>query len=271
MNRPRSLQLLLTALALATATVTGAQQVTLGINAGVTTRDSVRAQEAKFAPLAQAASRALHITLQVTPVKSPDVAGELKAKHLDLLVIHTNDALAAVKKEGYALLALSQDLKDDRIRFMVASGGPTQLSDARGKRIWSAGATSFATAVGMAVLRSQGVAAKDVTLKITSYQDAMPFMLQNGFGEVAVTRVDSVAGGWEKQGGRIVYSTERLPVYAVVAKPGFDPALAERLGSWMVGLSKSDDTSRLLTTAGLQGFRAAPAAEIDALARWFGL
>ncbi len=271
MNRPCTLRFAAAALIFAIAATAGAQQITLGINAGVTTRDTIKAQEAKFSPLAQAASKALRITLHVTPVKSSGVAKELADRTLDLLIIHTHDALAAVKKEGYTLLAFSQDMKDDRIHFLVASDGPARLSDARGTRIWSAGASSFATAAGMAVLRGQALAAADVTLKITSYQDALPFMLQNGFGEIGITRVDNVARAWEKDGGRILYRTDRLPVYAVVARPGTDPALTERLGSWMASLSHSEDSSRLLATAGLVGFRSASPGEISSMTQWFGL
>jgi ABC-type nitrate/sulfonate/bicarbonate transport system substrate-binding protein len=269
MNPRDRLACMFAAVALCSAASASAQQVVLGVNAGLSTRDTVKAQEAKFAPLAQAASKALRISLQVKPVQSPDVAKELAEKNLDVLIIHTHDALAAVKKKGYTLLAFSQDLKYDRVRILAAEGA-AKLADVRGKRVWTTGAYSFATATAMAVLRSQGIAAKDITLKITRYQDAIPFMLQNKFGEFGVTRLDSVALSWEKEGRAIAFTTDRLPVYAVVAKPDTDAALSERLGSWLIGLSQSDETSGLAAAAGFQGFRAAEPTEAERLSLWFG-
>jgi ABC-type nitrate/sulfonate/bicarbonate transport system substrate-binding protein len=271
MHRHPTVTRLLAAFAFTFAVTVSAQVVTLGINAGVTTRDTNQSQEGKFGPLAQAASKALRLSLQVKPVKSPDVPKEIAEKRLDLLLIHTHDALAAAKKDGYQVVAFSQDAKDDRIRFMAAKTGPTRLADARGRIIWSAGGNSFATAVGRAVLRGHGLAAKDVTLKITSYQDAIPFMLHNEFGELGITRVDSVARAWESDGGRVLYATDRLPVYAVVARPGMDPSLVDRIGAWLVGLTQSDEATALLAGAGLVGFRGATPKEVASLSHWFAL
>ncbi len=244
--------------------------ITLGINAGVSTRDSFKVQTEKFAPLAQGASRALRVPISVEPVRSPEVPKAVAAKRIDLLIIHTNAALAAVKKEGYTMLALSRDLKDDRVHFMVRKDGPASVAGCRGKTIWSAGAKSYATETGRAVLRSQGVAGEDFTLKVTKYQDAIPFMLDNEFGDVGMTRVETIAREWERGGGRILYSTDRLPVYALVAKPGGDAALMRRVGEWMVAMSQTPEGEAALAPGGFKGFRATTTAEADALATWFG-
>lgn len=258
------------AMVLAFAAHAAPEAITLGINAGFSTRDSFKVQTEKFAPLAQGASRALRVPISIEPVKSPEVSKTVAEKRIDLLIIHTNAALAAVKKEGYTMLALSRDLKDDRVQFMVKKGGPESVAACKGKTIWSAGAKSYATDIGRAVLRTHGVAAEDFTLKVTKYQDAIPFMLDNDFGDVGMTRVESIARAWERGGGRILYSTERLPVYALVAKPGGDAALKKRVGEWMIAMSQTAEGEAALAPGGFKGFRATTAEETAALTSWFG-
>jgi len=271
MNRRLTLSGLAAALAIACAAQAAPDPITLGVNAGVTTRDTIKAQSEKFAPLVQGASRALRVPIVIEPVRSPEVPKAVREKRIDLLIIHTNAALAAVTKEGYTLLALSRDLKDDRVHFMAAKNGPATVAGCKGKTIWTAGARSYATEVGRAVLRANGVGSGEFDLKVTKYQDAIPFMLENGFGDVGMTRVESIARAWERQGGRILHSTERLPVYALVAKPGSDAALMKRVGDWMVSMSQTPEGEAALAPGGFKGFREVAAGESEALARWFGL
>jgi phosphonate transport system substrate-binding protein len=210
--------------------VADADALTLGVNAGVSTRETPSMVREKYQSFTAKLSRSMRETVEIVPVRSSNVGEMLKSATLDAMVVHTHAALADAQKNGWIVRAVSSDVANNQIYFLVAkSVKGTKLSDVSVKSIVFPGRSSFATTAARAETAKNGVALAEFKQLTTQYQDSLPFYLDHGLAGVGVTRLTSVADDWKKQGGRVLHTSEPLPVYALVVNPRLSKEKADQL------------------------------------------
>jgi ABC transporter, phosphonate, periplasmic substrate-binding protein len=204
----------------------------IGVNAGVSTRESVQDVKAKYVPFAEAAAKRIKEPVEITPVSSATVVSELDSEKHELMVVHTHEALKAVAQKKWHLVFFTQDTSNNQIYFMSrAADKDKKLADMGAPRMVFPGKTSFASTAARAELGRLNMQPAADKTQITAYQDALTFYLTHNFADVAVTRVTKIAQQWQKSGGGIVYTTASLPVYAVIARPSTPTARLETLSN----------------------------------------
>jgi phosphonate transport system substrate-binding protein len=204
--------------------------LTLGVNAGVSTRETPSMVREKYQSVTVKLSRSMRESLEIVPVRSSSVGEMLKSATLDAMIVHTHTALADAPRNGWVVRAVSSDATNNRIHFLVGKNvTAAKLSDVSVKTIVFPGRTSFATVAARAEAAKNGIMLAEFKQITTQYQDSLPFYLDQGLASIGVTRLTSVADDWKKQGGRVLHSSEPLPVYALVVNPQLAEKKADQL------------------------------------------
>ncbi len=233
-----------------------AQDLVLAINEGVTYQDGGPASE-RYKPLLQILSRELkqNIKLQTVDKYAVLEKGLAEGKY-DLAFIHpAHVGLLAVKKDGYEGLVTAKGYTDYRARVMVGQNSPLKsMQDLRGKKIGVPSIESITTVMFTANLRELNFQQPEKTYTATRYQDAVPFMIDNGFVDAGVTGSAGVAKSWVAKGGRILAETKPTPIKQFIASKKLSESDREKLRSVLLGLSDSDAGRTALSKIGMTGF-----------------
>ena len=214
---PRSLLTAMTALGLAFAA--NAQSKTdalvFAVNEGVTYKTGGDASRQNYKAIADDLARLLKTKVRV------DVIGEyatlekdLAAKTYDVAFIHpTHIAIAPVKLGTYTLVAVSKAHIGYKASFLSNLSAqpktPAELGKllaSGSKMIGSPDTNSITAWLIRATLRDAAVAAKSAApqLKFTRYQESIPFMVSNGFVDIAATASETIVKEWVAGGGKVI-------------------------------------------------------------------
>jgi ABC-type phosphate/phosphonate transport system substrate-binding protein len=233
-----------------------AQELVLAINEGVTYQDGGPAGE-RYRPLIQMLSKELkqNIRLMTVDKYSAFEKGLADGKY-DLVFIHPAQVgLQAVKRDGYVGLATAKGYTDYRARVMVAKNSPLKtLQDLRGKKIGVPAVESITTTMFTAALRELGFPHPEDAYTATRYQDAVPFMVENGFVDAGVTGSGKVAQAWATKGGRILAETKPIPIKQFLASGKMSDADREKVRTLLLGLSETEAGKATLAKIGMTGF-----------------
>lgn len=220
-----------------------ADAISIGVNAGVSTRETSAMVREKYKPLASRFTKRLREPVEIVPVRSSEVTERLKKSELDALIVHTHAAITEAQKNGWHLRAVSNDVSNNQVHFLVAkSVSGSTLADINVKSIVFPGARSFATVAARAESASRGASLSDYTQLVTQYQDSLPFYLNSGLASIGVTRLASVAEEWKRNGGRVLHSSAALPVYALLVNAKLSKEKADRLVQQIVELDDEEFT-----------------------------
>lgn len=209
----------------------------VGVNAGVSFNETEEHQRRRYAGLLDALGRGLGQRLELGVVYSDRVSQALQAGAHDFLLIHTHAALRAELDKGWRLLAFSNDRKDNAVHFFVRPDSPLQaLDQLAAAEIGTPGLQSWATATARAALKAQ-LPATEPRFRPTRLQDVVPYMVAlravaSGVCRSTAVVDESVAAGRI----RVVHTTPRLPLYALIAAPGVPETMCERLRQLALGI-----------------------------------
>ncbi|MBS0320970.1 MAG: PhnD/SsuA/transferrin family substrate-binding protein [Proteobacteria bacterium] len=266
------------ALALALmAGVAGAQssELIFAVTEGVTYQATPKEIRDKFEPVADALSRALKrpVRMQVVPVYN-DLRAGLAAQQYDIAFIHpAHLALEAIKSGRYKAVAWTMGYTDYKVSVLApATVTIKSLDDLKGKTLVTPEKDSITWAMVYAMLREQKLTPdKDITIRTTRYQDAVPFYIDNGFAVAGATAANAVVKAYTEKGGKVYLQSRGVPIKQVIASTRLSEAEIERVRDALVSMGQSDAGQRALATTGYKGFVAPNADTERALMAWLGI
>lgn len=233
-----------------------AQDLVLAINEGVTYQDGGPASE-RYKPLLQLLSKELKQNIKLQNVDKYAVfeKGLAEGKY-DLVFIHpAHVGLQAVRKNGYEGLVTAKGFTDYRARVMVANTSPLKsMQDLRGKKIGVPSMESITTTMFIANLRELNFPQPEKAFTATRYQDAVPFMIENGFVDAGVTGSAGVAKAWVAKGGRILAETKPIPIKQFLVSTKLAESDREKVKTLLLTLPESDAGKSALSKIGMSGF-----------------
>ncbi len=233
-----------------------AQDLVLAVNEGVTYQDGGPASE-RYKPLLQLLSKELKQNVKLQSVDKYSVFEKgLAEGKFDLAFVHpAHVGLLAVKKNGYEGLVTAKGFTDYRARVMVANTSPMKsMQDLRGKKIGVPSVESITTVMFTANLRELNFPQPEKFFTATRYQDAVPFMIDNGFVDAGVTGSAGVAKAWVAKGGRILAETKPIPIKQFLASKKLSESDREKLKTLLLNLSENEAGKNALSKIGMTGF-----------------
>jgi len=249
---------ILTAFTLAaSAGIASAQELILvAVNEGVTYQEGGPASE-RYKPLIQMLSKELkqNVKLQAVDKYATLEKGLAEGKY-DLAFIHpAHIGLHAVKKDGYEGLVTAKGYTDYRARVMVPQNSPLKsMADLRGKKIGVPSLESITTVMFTADMRAMNIPQPEKSFTPTRYQDAVPFMIDNGFVDAGVTASAAVAQAWTAKGGRILGETKPVPIKQFIASKKMSEADREKIKKLLLDLADNEAGKAALQKIGMTGF-----------------
>ena len=233
-----------------------AQEIVLAVNEGVTYQDGSPTSE-RYKPLLELISKELKRPVRVQKVdKYADFEKGLSEEKFELAFIHpAHVGLRAVKKGNYAGLVTAKGFTDYRARIMVKKDSSlSSMEDLRGKKIGVPSLESITTVMFTANLRELRFPQPEQSFIATRYQDAVPFMIENGFVEAGVTGSGAVAKAWMAKGGRVIAETKPTPIKQFIASKKLSDSERARLQTMLLGLADNEAGKAALSKINMTGF-----------------
>jgi phosphonate transport system substrate-binding protein len=246
------------AIAVASMTIHAAvaQEVILAVNEGVTYLDGGPSSE-RYKPLLELLGKELKRPVKVKSIdKYADFDKALAEEKYDLVFIHpAHIGLRAVKSGKYVGLATAKGFTDYRARIMVKKDSPIKsVQDLRGKKIAVPSLESITTVMFIANLHELNFAQPEKTFTATRYQDAVPFMIEQGFVEAGVTGSAAVEKAWVAKGGRVIAETKPIPIKQFLASKNLKESDRTRIHTLLLTLADTETGRAALAKIGMTGF-----------------
>lgn len=256
-----------------TVQIATAQELVLAVNEGVTYQDIGPISE-RYKPLLSLLEKELGHPVRVVAVDHyADFQAGLESEKYDLAFIHPAQiGLRAVKSGKYFGLVTAQGFTDYHARVMVKKDSPYKdINDLRGKKIGVPALESITTVMFTAHLNELGFKDPTVYFTPTRYQDAVPFMVENGFTEAGVTASGAVAKDWVAKGGRIIGETKPIPIKQFLASHRLTAEQRDKVKNLMLKLSENDPGKNALKGMNMKGFVAWDDAQMADATKRLGL
>lgn len=235
-----------------------ARDTVLAVNEGTTYQDPDSAPfHVRFQPLADLLSRELKRPVKVVQIDKYDrLEKGLAEEQYDLVFVHpAHIALRAVKSGAYQGIATAKGYTDYRARVLVGKDSPLKtMADLRGRKLGVPSMDSITTVMFIASLRQMHMPQPERQLTATRYQDAVPFMVAQGFVDAGVTGSAAVANEWKRSGGRILGETRPIAVKQFLVSRQLAETERSRVGALILGLSGNDEGRAALAKIGIPGF-----------------
>jgi phosphonate transport system substrate-binding protein len=259
------------------------QTLVFAVNEGVTYQTGAEASKQNYKAIADDLSRLLKAKVRLDIV--PDYATlekDLTAKTYDIALIHpAHIAIAPVKRGTYTLAAVSKAHTGYKASFLSKISAQPKTSEELGKllaggtkMIGSPDTNSITAWLIRATLRDAVAAAKTTAppLKFTRFQESIPFMVSNGFVDIAATASESVVKEWVAAGGKVLTTSKSVPIKDVIVSNTLAKESIETVKNYFLELSASAEGQAKLDRIGLkQGFVVYDQAAFVALGTWLGL
>jgi len=268
----RRLVFCLLALLPALAGAQGVQPLVFGINEGVTYRISASEVRERFREVADDLAKILKRPVRIEYMDEYVQMGkDLEAARYDLAYVHpAHYAIRAIDRAHYKLVAVTKGFTEYKASFLIRSDANYQsLSDPRIHQIGMPDADSITAWMVRATLRDAlGPSAKNLRLRYTRYQDAVPFMVDYGFAEVGATAASAVIKEYTAKGGKVMMQSKAVPIKQLIASPNLPPQEFAHIQQYFLNLENTDEGQRRLAKLGYKGFATYDEAALLTLGRW---
>lgn len=235
-----------------------AQDLVLAVNEGTTYQDlSNEPVRVRYQPLLELLSSELKRPVKVLAVEKYDILEKgLAEEKYDIAFIHPAQiALRAVKAGSYEGIGTAKGFTDYRARVLVLKGSPIKtMQDLRGKKLGAPSADSITTVMFVASLQKMGMPEPGKMLTLTRYQDAVPFMVTQGFVDAGVTGSDTVEKEWRNKGGRVIGETRTVPIKDFIVSKKLPESDRKKVQALMLTLTNSEAGKAALGKIGVGGF-----------------
>ena len=270
----RRIAAMLAALTLAAMSTPLAAQLTLAVTEGVTYQATPKEIREKFEPLADVIAKTLRREVRVVLVPAYDDArAGLGKQEFDFAFVHpAHVALAEVKANRYRTVVYTAGFTEYTVSLLAKADAPFKsLTDLRGRTLVTPDPDSITAWMVRAMLRGEKFGDKDLRVRTTRYQDAVPFYLEHNFADAGATAANAVVKTWTGKGGKVIGKSQSLPIKYIIASTKVAAADADRVREALLALSTSDPGRKTLEATGYKGFLAPnPAVDTSAIA-WLGL
>jgi phosphonate transport system substrate-binding protein len=266
----------LAALLIAALTVmpASAQELVLAINAGVTYHVTPQEIREKYKGLADLIGKELKRTVLVQPVDDYQrLRKGLDQGEYDLAFVHpAHHAMISERDKKYKLVVLTKGFTDYKAFFLVKKDSPLKKpEDLRGKKIGTPDPDSITAVITRAELRDLGVDTAKSPIQTTRYQDAVPFMVENGFVDAGSVGSAAIAKAWRDQGGRVLVESRPVPIKHFIASTKLSDGDIEKVRGVLLGLDQTPAGRTILEHIGFKGFVEGDEKELAVTAKWLGL
>jgi phosphonate transport system substrate-binding protein len=270
---PRRIALVL-ALAVLAASPAALAQLLFAVTEGVTYQATPKEIREKFEPLADVIARTLKREVKIVLVPAYDDArAGLGKQEFDFAFVHpAHVALAEVKAGRYRTVAWTQGFTDYTVSLLVRPESTMKaMTDLKGRTLVTPDPDSITAWMVRAMLRGEKLGEKDLRVRTTRYQDAVPFYLENDFADVGATAANAVVKTWTGKGGKVMVRSRSVPIKHVIASTKLSADDVERIREALLNLSNTDPGRKALSITGYKGFQA-PNSEVEVSAiAWLGL
>src|SRR5271169_563615 len=243
-----------------------------GINEGVTYRISAAEVRERYREIADDLAKLLRRPVRIESMDDYVQMGkDLAAVRYDLAYVHpAHYAIRAIDKAHYRLLAVTKGYTDYRASFLVRRDAAFKsLADPAIHQVGMPDADSITAWIVRATLRDAlGLGTKQLRLRYTRYQDAVPFMVEYGFVEVGATAAASVIKAFIEKGGRVLLQSRPVPIKELIASPGLPPQDFARIQQYFLHLDLTEDGQRRLAKLGYSGFASYDEAALIGIGQW---
>jgi ABC-type phosphate/phosphonate transport system substrate-binding protein len=250
-----------------------AQEIVLAINEGTTYLDAGPVSE-RYRALTDLLSKELKRPVRAKSVdRYADFEQGLATEKYELVFIHpAHIGLAAVKSGKYVGLASAAGYTDYRARVMVKKDSPLKsLADLRGKKVGVPALESITTVMFAASQKELGLAQPEKYYTATRYQDAVPFMVENGFVEAGVTGSAAVAKAWAEKGGRVLGETKPVAIKQFLASRKLSEEERSKVQALLLKLADGERGQDALKPTNIKGFVAWNEASMSEATKRLGL
>ena len=262
------------ALAAGLASPAALAQIVFAVTEGVTYQATPKEIREKFEPLAEVIAKALRREVRVVLVPAYDDArAGLAKQEFDLAFIHpAHVSLAAVKSGRYRTIAWTSGFTEYTVSLLVKPNSTIKgLDDVKGRTLVTPDPDSITAVMVRAMLRTGKIGEKELRVRTTRYQDAVPFYLDYDFADVGATAARAVVKSWTDKGGKVVVNSRPVPIKQLVVSTKLSSDEADRIRDALLTLGNTDPGKKVLSATGYKGFQA-PNAEVEAASiAWLGL
>ncbi|MFZ6638905.1 phosphate/phosphite/phosphonate ABC transporter substrate-binding protein [Undibacterium sp. TC4M20W] len=238
------------------AQASSAQEWVFAVNEGVTYQDGSPIAE-RYKPLVDLLEKELKHPVKVQAVdRYSNFEAGLDAERYDLVFIHpAHIGLRAVKSGKYVGLASAKDYTDYRARVFVKKDSAVKtIADLRDKKIGVPSLESITTVMFTANLTELGFRDPASRFSATRFQDAVPFMVENGFVEAGVTASGTVIKDWVAKGGRVVGETKPVPIKQFLVSRKLSTEQRDKVQNLLLKLSETEAGKTALKGINMKGF-----------------
>lgn len=249
-------------------------QLVFAVTEGVTYQATPKEIREKFEPLAEAIAKSLRREVRIVLVPAYDDArAGMSKQEFDLAFVHpAHVALAEVKAKRYRTLVWTSGFTEYTVSLLAKPNSPMKtLTDVKGRTLVTPDPDSITAWMVRAMLRGEQLGEKDLRVRTTRYQDAVPFYLDYDFADVGATAANAVVKSWTGKGGKVVVRSRSLPIKHIIASTKLSNEDMDRVRETLLGLGNTEPGRKVLTATGYKGF-VAPNTEVEtATIAWLGL
>ncbi|MBX3619892.1 MAG: PhnD/SsuA/transferrin family substrate-binding protein [Rhizobacter sp.] len=244
--------------------------LTLGISEGTSGGLDHSQVIAKYGGLAEAIGAPIKRRVQVVFAREFRALEDgIRSGRYDFVLARPSDYPArAVRDHGYQFVASARP--DGRCLIIVAQNSPLKdLASAKGMRWVIPEKVSYMAKFCTAELRDQGINIDKERVQYVREQGAVPFYLQNGFGEVgAIASYSGPAKSLEKSGHRVLHQSVAQPYMPLVAGKRVTAEQIRAIQAALSALPQSEAGREVLKTVGVQSFDTESGERLRALLGW---
>ena len=177
-----------------------------------------------------------------------------------------------MKAGRYRTVAWTQGFTEYTVSLLVKPESPMKtVTDLKGRTLVTPDPDSITAWMVRAMLRGEQLGEKDLRVRTTRYQDAVPFYLENDFADVGATAANAVVKTWTGKGGKVMVRSRSVPIKQVIASTKLSAEEVDRIRDALINLPNTDPGRKALSSTGYKGFQAPNAeVEVNAIA-WLGL
>ncbi len=246
----------------------------LAVNEGVSYRVGSDEIRARYAGIAADLATLLGQAVRVEPVGDyTSLRKGLATKTYDLAWVHpAHISMVAMQQSGYRLVVVSKGYQNYSARFLVRADSPLKsLADLSGRRLAVPDEDSITAWMVRATLRDALGDPGKLIITYTRYQDAVPFMVSNGFTQVGATASNALVKQWQAGGGKVLAQSRPVPIKHIIASPALNDAQVQRLRAYFVELDTTAAGRSKLEAIQIEGYAAYDPSALLALSVWLGL
>lgn len=228
----------------------------LGVNEGSSGSADFMQRQEKYQPFADFIGSVVKKPVMLATAQDLKLLkASLKSGHFDFMLVRPSHLSAgAMRDQKYVLVAAAKG--NSIISFLVHKDSKLKKpADIAGKSIVMPDEDAYPTHVGLAMLRDAGIKREKENIRFFRTQEAVGYAVETKLVDVGVViSYSKVAKAWEGKGHRILWQSNPLPYWSLIASPKIDPETVARVRDAVTKLGNTPGGTEILKKMGVTGF-----------------